>query len=162
MRKQYISVLPLQCRTTDSKLHNILAVCVSSITEVQECHYGFTLWTPHGPLIRYVKLRVAHAPGMPGTFYPPPTLKETTSKRYQHVWRHVRPTHAMVHVGIASLWWRGKRSQLSRRVGNPKFYASGKRPMVWCAKLQGMNYYAVAEQYINSKSYFAKMVVQCH
>ena len=25
----------------------------------------------HGPLARYVKLRVAHAPGMPGTFSPP-------------------------------------------------------------------------------------------
>ena len=24
-----------------------------------------------GPLARYVKLRVAHAPGMSGTFYPP-------------------------------------------------------------------------------------------
>ena len=30
----------------------------------------------HGPLTRYVKLRVAHAPGMPGTFSPPPTSKE--------------------------------------------------------------------------------------
>ena len=27
----------------------------------------------HGPLARYVKLRVTHAPGMPGTFSPPPT-----------------------------------------------------------------------------------------
>ena len=27
----------------------------------------------NGPLTRYVKLRVAHAPGMPGTFSPPPT-----------------------------------------------------------------------------------------
>ena len=26
----------------------------------------------HGPLTRYVKLRVAHASGMPGTFSPPP------------------------------------------------------------------------------------------
>ena len=25
----------------------------------------------NGPLTRYPKLRVAHAPGMPGTFYPP-------------------------------------------------------------------------------------------
>ena len=30
----------------------------------------------HGPLTRYVKLCVAHAPGMPGTFSPPPTSKE--------------------------------------------------------------------------------------
>ena len=33
----------------------------------------------HGPLTRYVKLRVAHAPGMPVTFSPPTTLKETAS-----------------------------------------------------------------------------------
>ena len=29
--------------------------------------------TPNRPLARYVNLRVAHAPGMPGTFSPPPT-----------------------------------------------------------------------------------------
>ena len=33
----------------------------------------------NGPLTRYVKMRVAHASGMPGTFSPPPTSKETTS-----------------------------------------------------------------------------------
>ena len=32
-----------------------------------------------GFLTRYVKLWVAHAPGMPGTFSPPPTSKETAS-----------------------------------------------------------------------------------
>ena len=26
----------------------------------------------HGPLMRYAKLRVGHAPGMPGLFSPPP------------------------------------------------------------------------------------------
>ena len=35
--------------------------------------------TRHRPLTRYVKLRVAHAPGMAGTFSPPPTSKETAS-----------------------------------------------------------------------------------
>ena len=33
----------------------------------------------HGPLTRYAKLRVAHTSGMPGTFFPPPTSKETVS-----------------------------------------------------------------------------------
>ena len=33
----------------------------------------------HVPLTRYVKLRVVHAPGMPGTFSPPPTSKKTAS-----------------------------------------------------------------------------------
>ena len=30
----------------------------------------------HGPLARYVKLRVAHAPGMPGMFSPPPRVSD--------------------------------------------------------------------------------------
>ena len=33
----------------------------------------------HGPLTRYIKLWVAHALGMPGTFSPPLTSKETAS-----------------------------------------------------------------------------------
>ena len=31
--------------------------------------------TAHGPLARYAKLQVAHAPGMPGTFFPAADLK---------------------------------------------------------------------------------------
>ena len=36
--------------------------------------HRFKVWSRicHGPLTTYVKLRVAHAPGMPGTFSPPP------------------------------------------------------------------------------------------
>ena len=30
----------------------------------------------HGPLTRYAKLRAAHAPGMPGTFFPPPWVSD--------------------------------------------------------------------------------------
>ena len=40
---------------------------------------GSNLGDFYGPLARYVKSRVAHAPGMPGTFTPPPTSKETAS-----------------------------------------------------------------------------------
>ena len=47
-------------------------------------------WCCHGPLTRYVKLRIAHAPGMPGTFPPPQTSKETASLRSRHASRHVR------------------------------------------------------------------------
>ena len=61
--------------------------------------------TAHGPLTRYVKLRVAHAPGMPGTFSPPPTSKETASLRSRHASRHVRDARAMMHVGIANPRW---------------------------------------------------------
>ena len=38
----------------------------------------------HGPLTRYVILRVPHAPGIPGTFSPPPISKETASYAGMH------------------------------------------------------------------------------
>ena len=40
----------------------------------------------HGPLTRYVVLWVTHAPGMPGTFSPWPTSKETASWRSRYAW----------------------------------------------------------------------------
>ena len=40
-----------------------------------------------------------------------------------------RASRAVMHAGIASLQWRGKRSRHSRRMRNPQFYVSGKRPM---------------------------------
>ena len=43
----------------------------------------------HGPLARYVKLRVAHASGMPRSFSPPPISKETASYRFRHSSQHV-------------------------------------------------------------------------
>ena len=44
--------------------------------------------------------------------------------------RHVRHARAVMHVGIANPRWRGKRSRHSRRMRNPQFYVSGKRPMI--------------------------------
>ena len=35
-----------------------------------------------------------------------------------------------MHIGIANPRWWGKRSRHSRRMHNPQFYASGKRPML--------------------------------
>ena len=83
----------------------------------------------HGPLTRCAKLQVAHVPGMPGTFPPPPTSKETVSWRSQHASQHVHHARAVMHVGIANPRWRRKRSRHSRRMRNPQFYVSGKRPM---------------------------------
>ena len=83
----------------------------------------------HGPLTRYVKLRVAHAPRMPGTFPPPPTSKETASYRSRHASRHVSHARAMMHFEINNPQWRGKHSRHSRRMRNPQSSISGKRPM---------------------------------
>ena len=83
----------------------------------------------HGPLSRYVKLRVAHAPGMPGTFYPPPRVSDPDMHHGTCV-THV-PWCMPGSLTRGFLWsrWRGKRSRHSRRMRNPQFCASGKRPM---------------------------------
>ena len=44
------------------------------IIDTEGVCYTTVLWLNHGPLARYVKSRVAHAAGMPGTFSPPPRL----------------------------------------------------------------------------------------
>ena len=88
---------------------------------------AWIVYAYNGPLTRYVKLRVVHAPGMPGMFSPPPTSKETSSLWLRHASRHVRDARAVMHVGIANPRWRGKSTQHSRRMHNPQFYVSGKR-----------------------------------
>ena len=83
----------------------------------------------YGPLARYVKLRVAHAPGMPGTFSQPLTSKKTASYRSRHASRHMRDARSVTHVGMAKPQRRGKRSRHSGRMSNPQFHVSGKRRM---------------------------------
>ena len=83
----------------------------------------------HGPLARYVKLRVAHAPGMPGTFFPPPRVSDPDMHHGTCV-THV-PGCMPGSLSSGFLWtrWRGKRSRHSRRMRYPQFYVSGKRCM---------------------------------
>ena len=83
----------------------------------------------HGPLIRYVKLRVVHASGMPGTFSPPSRIRDPDMHHGTYV-THV-PWCMPGSLTSGFLWsrWRGKRSRHSRRKHNAQFYVSGKRPM---------------------------------
>ena len=83
----------------------------------------------HGPLTRYEKLRVAHAPGMPGTFFPLLRISDPNMHHGTCV-THV-PWCMPGSLTSGFLWsqWRGKRSQYSRRMRNTQFYVSGKRPM---------------------------------
>ena len=84
----------------------------------------------HGLLARYVKLRVAHAPGMPGTSSPPPRVSDPDMHHGTCV-THV-PWCIPGSLTSGFLWnrWRGKRSQHSRHMRNPQFYVSGKRTIV--------------------------------
>ena len=83
----------------------------------------------HGPLTRYVKLRVAHAPGMPGTFSPPLWVRDPD----MHHGTCVTDVPWCMPESLTSgfLWsrWRGKRSRHSRRMHNPQFCLSDKRPI---------------------------------
>ena len=83
----------------------------------------------NGPLARYVKLQVAHAPGIPGTFSPPPQVSDPDMHHGTCV-THV-PWCMPGSLTSSFLWcrWRGKCSRYSRRTRNPQFHLSGKRPM---------------------------------
>ena len=59
-------------------------MCVLRIRDTP-CHQGHIV----GPHTRYVKMCVAHAPGIPGTFSSPPTSTETDSLASRHESRHV-------------------------------------------------------------------------
>ena len=85
----------------------------------------------NGPLTRYVKLRVAHAPGMPWAFSPPPRVSDPDMHHGTCV-THV-PWCMPGSITSGFLWsrLRGKRSRHSQRMCNPQFYVSGKRPMSW-------------------------------
>ena len=83
----------------------------------------------NGPLARYVKLLVAHAPGMPGTFSASLRISDPDIHHGTCV-THV-PWCMPGSLTSGFLWsrWRGKRSRHFRRMRNQQFYVSGKRPM---------------------------------
>ena len=91
-------------------------------------------WLTHGPRIRYIKLRVAHAPGMPGLLSPPQRLSDPGMHQGTCV-THV-PECMPGSLTRSFIWsrWREKRSRHSRRMRNPHFYLSGKRSIDawWC------------------------------
>ena len=99
----------------------------------------------NGPLARFVKSRVAHAPGMPGTFSPPPRVSDPDMHHGTFV-SHV-PWCMPGSLTSGFLWsrWRGKRSRHSRRMRNPQFYVSGKRPMQWF-----MSYHVILDHIITA------------
>ena len=78
---------------------------------------------------RYVKLRVAHAPGMPGTFSLPPRVSDPGMHQGTCVTHVLWCMSGSLTSGYLWSRWRGKRSRHSRRMRNPQFYVSGKRPI---------------------------------
>ena len=83
----------------------------------------------HGPLDIYVKLRVVHALGMPGTFSLPPLVSDPDMHQGTCVTHVPWCMPGSLTGGFLCSRWRGKRSRHSRRMRNPQFYVSGKRPI---------------------------------
>ena len=114
----------------EKRVHCLQFYFRAALTQSLITWYPDPLTFVHGPLTRYVKLRVAHSPGMPGTLprhrrLPIPTC--IMARAVTHV-RWCIPgslTHGF-------LWrrWRGKLSRHSRRMRNPQFYVSCKRPIL--------------------------------
>ena len=52
-------------------------IWVNQFREIAQ--FLFYFFKLHGPLTRYIKMRVADAPGMPGTFSPPPWVSDPNS-----------------------------------------------------------------------------------
>ena len=76
----------------------------------------------YGLLTRFAKLPVRYAPGMPGTFSPPPRFSDPVS----HVPRCMPGSLTSDFLWCRWLW---KRSRYSWRICNQHFCVSGKRPM---------------------------------
>ena len=83
----------------------------------------FSRYWLHGPLIRYVKLRVAHAPGM---FSPSPRVSDPDTHHGTRVTYVSWCMPGSLTSGFLSSRWWGKRFLHSRRMRNPQFYVSGK------------------------------------
>ena len=114
---------------------------VGHIVSASVCWYQI-LHRANGPLTRYVKLQVAHAPGKPGTFSPSPRVRDPDMHHDTCVTHVPWCMSGSLTSGLFWNRWRGKRSRHSRRMRNPKFYVSGKRPIAttyhWSEKIANL------------------------
>ena len=95
----------------------------------KECNKQWSSNGGSGPLTRYVKLRVAHAPVMTGTFSTQPPVSDPNMHHGTCVMHLLLCMPGALTSGFLWSRWRGKRSRHSWRMRNPQFYVSGERPM---------------------------------
>ena len=72
----------------------------------------------NGPLARYVKFQVAHAPGMPGTFSPPLWVSDPYMHHGTCITHVLWCMPGLLTSGFIWSRWPGKRSRHSRRMHN--------------------------------------------
>ena len=110
-------------------LKNFIATgCTCQVDQVVDMPWWQQM-PSHGPLTRYAKLRVAHAPGMPETFSPPPRFSDPDIHNGTCVTQVPWCMPGSLTSGFLWSRWRGKRSRHSKRMCNPQFYVSDKRSM---------------------------------
>ena len=85
--------------------------------------------TKHWPLIRYIKLWVAHAPRLPGTFSPPTRVSDPDMHHGTCVTHVPRCIPAWLTSGFLWSRWRRETFPAFPRMRNLQVYVSGKRPM---------------------------------
>ena len=114
------------------------SVAAALMNTVKELHMSRD--NTHGPLVRYAKLRVAHALGMPGTFSPP-LLVSDTDMHHGTCMTHV-PWCMSGSLTSGFFWsrWRGKRFRHSQHMRNTQFCVSGKRLMACYTYLSYLSY----------------------
>ena len=112
--------------------------------------------TTNGPFTRYAILRVAHAPGMPGTFSLPlrvsnPGMHDGTCMMHMPLCMPGLLTSGL----LWSQWW-GKRSQHSRRLHNLQFYVSETQVYTMCINPRVLC--QLPAKYVGRKSYHCNHV----
>ena len=122
----------------------------SNVTGAYQCQaaspirwtYTRSVCSSHGSLARCARLRVAHAPGIPGTFSKS-SLVSDADMHHGTCMAHV-PWCMPGSLNSGFLWsrWREERSRHSRCMRNQQFYVSGKRPGVGCCFLLKLEYHS--------------------
>ena len=121
---------------------------VKNIITYSRVEIGIFRWkTANGPITRYVKLLVAQAPGMSGTFSPQLWVSNPDMHHGTCVTHVPWCTPGWLTCGVFWCRWRGKHSRHSRRMRNPQFYVSSKRPIPWsCMCHQSINHSVIYQR----------------
>ena len=96
--------------------------------------------------------------GIPGTFSPPPRVSDP-DRHHGTCLTHVPwCMPGSLTTDFLWSWWRGKLSRHSRRMRNPQFHVSGKRPM----GLYRDYPWPLHHQYISSQFWLCRINGSCH
>ena len=104
--------------TCDMNMVNPLLKNVPHLNNMENC-CKWKMQQRYGLLVRLVKLPVAHAPGMPGTFSAPQWVRDPDMHHGTGVTHVPWCMPGSLTSGFFWSGWRGKRSRLSRRMRNP-------------------------------------------